>query len=33
MSLNLNPGIEARLIALAQASGVSVEAFLQHAGR
>jgi hypothetical protein len=30
MSLKLNPDIEARLIALAQASGVSVEAFLQH---
>jgi len=30
MSLNLNPDIEARLIALAQASGVSVEDFLQH---
>jgi len=30
MSLNLNPDIEARLIALAQASGVSVEDFLLH---
>jgi hypothetical protein len=28
MSLNVNPDIEARLIALAQASGVSVEDFL-----
>jgi hypothetical protein len=28
MSLNLNPDIEARLIALAQSSGVSVEEFL-----
>ncbi len=28
MSLNLNPDIEARLIALAQSSGVSVEDFL-----
>lgn len=30
MSLNLNPDIEARLNALAQASGVSIEEFLQH---
>jgi len=30
MSLNLNPDIEARLIALAQSSGVSVEDFLLH---
>ncbi len=30
MSLNLNPDIEARLIALAQSSGVSVEDFLRH---
>lgn len=30
MSLNLNPDIEARLIGLAQASGISVEDFLQH---
>ena len=30
MSLNLNRDIEARLIALAQASGVSVEDFLRH---
>lgn len=30
MSLNLKPDIEARLIALAQASGVSVEDFLQN---
>jgi hypothetical protein len=30
MSLNLNPNIEARLIALAQANGVSVEDFLLH---
>jgi hypothetical protein len=28
MSLNLNPDMEARLIALAQSSGVSVEDFL-----
>jgi hypothetical protein len=30
MSLNLNPDIEARLIALAQSSGVSLEDFLRH---
>ena len=30
MSLNLNPDIEARLIALAHSSGVSVEDFLFH---
>jgi hypothetical protein len=30
MSLNLNPEIEAQLIGLAQASGVSVEDFLLH---
>jgi hypothetical protein len=30
MSLNVNPDIEARLIALAQSSGVSVEDFLLH---
>lgn len=30
MSLNLNPDIEARLIALAQSSGLSVEDFLRH---
>jgi hypothetical protein len=30
MSLNLNPDIEARLIAMAQSSGVSVEDFLRH---
>jgi hypothetical protein len=30
MSLNLKPDIEARLIALAQAGGVSVEDFLLH---
>jgi hypothetical protein len=30
MSLNLDPDIEARLIALARASGVSVEEFLLH---
>ena len=30
MSLNLNPDIEAQLIALAQSSGVSVEDFLLH---
>jgi hypothetical protein len=30
MSLNLNPDIEARLVALAQAGGVSVEDFLRH---
>jgi hypothetical protein len=30
MSLNVNADIEARLISLAQASGVSVEDFLQH---
>ena len=30
MSLNLNPDLEARLIALAQSSGVSVEDFLLH---
>lgn len=30
MSLNLNPDIEARLIALARSSGVSVEDFLLH---
>jgi hypothetical protein len=30
MSLNLNPHIEARLIALAQSSGVSVEDFLRN---
>lgn len=30
MSLNVNPDIEARLVALAQASGVSLEDFLQH---
>jgi hypothetical protein len=30
MRLNLNPDIEARLIALAQSSGVSVEDFLSH---
>jgi hypothetical protein len=30
MSLNVNPDTEARLIALAQASGVSVDDFLQH---
>ena len=30
MSLNLNPDIEARLIALAQSSGVSVEDFPRH---
>ncbi len=30
MSLNVNPDIEARLIALAQSSGVSVEKFLLH---
>lgn len=30
MSLNLNPETEARLIALAQSSGVSVEDFLRH---
>jgi hypothetical protein len=30
MSLNLNPDTEARLIALAQSSGVSVEDFLLH---
>jgi len=30
MSLNLNPDIEARLIALAQSTGVSVEDFLRH---
>jgi hypothetical protein len=30
MSLNLNPDIEARLTALAQSSGVSVEDFLLH---
>ena len=30
MSLNLNPDIEAQLIGLAQASGVSVEDFLRH---
>jgi hypothetical protein len=30
MTLNLNPDIEARLLALAQRSGISVEAFLQH---
>jgi hypothetical protein len=30
MSLNLNPDIEARLIALAQSTGVSVEDFLLH---
>jgi len=28
--LNLNPDIEARLIALAQSSGVSLEDFLRH---
>jgi hypothetical protein len=30
MSLNINPDTEARLIALAQASGISVDDFLQH---
>ena len=30
MSLNLNPDIEAQLISLAQASGVSVEDFLSR---
>jgi hypothetical protein len=30
MSLELNPDIEARLIALAQSSGISVEDFLLH---
>ena len=30
MSLNLNPDVEARLIALAQSTGVSVEDFLLH---
>jgi hypothetical protein len=30
VSLNLNPDIEARLIALAHSSGVSVEDFLFH---
>jgi hypothetical protein len=30
MSLNLNPDIEARLIALAHSSGVSLEDFLLH---
>jgi hypothetical protein len=30
MSLNLNPETEARLLALAQSSGVSVEDFLLH---
>jgi hypothetical protein len=30
MSLNLNPDIEARLIALAHSSGVSVDDFLLH---
>lgn len=30
MSLNVNPDIEARLIALAQSSGLSVEDFLLH---
>ena len=30
MSLNVNPEIEARLLALAQSSGVSVEDFLLH---
>jgi hypothetical protein len=30
MSLNVNPDIEARLVALAQASGLSVEDFLKH---
>jgi hypothetical protein len=30
MSLNVNPDIEARLIALAHSSGVSVEDFLRH---
>ena len=30
MSLNLNPDIEARLIALAQSNGVSVEDFLRR---
>lgn len=30
MNLNLNPDIEARLIALAQANGVTVESYLQH---
>ena len=30
MSLNLNPDTEARLIALAHSSGVSVEDFLFH---
>jgi hypothetical protein len=30
MNLNLNPDIEARLLALAEASGVSVEDFLRR---
>lgn len=30
MALNLNPDIEARLVALAHNSGVSVETFLRH---
>ena len=30
MSLNLSPDIEARLLALAQSSGVPVEDFLLH---
>ncbi len=30
MTLNLTPDIEARLLALAQRNGISVEVFLQH---